>query len=308
MIFEDQLARARGATRASVGTQGGELDFALLVDGLAAEREQGITIDVAYRFFATERRKFIVADTPGHEQYTRNMVTGASTADLAVILIDARKGVLTQTRRHSYLVSLLGIRHVVLAVNKMDLVGYARAALRRRSSPTTAPSPRSIGLADVTAIPMSALRGDNVIAARRAHALVRGPDAASSTWRRSPIDGRGCTARRSACRCSGSTGRISISAASPGTIASGSVAPGDRVRVLPSGRESRVARIVTEDGDLRAGRRRPVGHADARRRDRRHPRRRARRRPTRRPRSPTSSRPRIVWMAEEPMLPGRPTC
>src|SRR5579863_2827594 len=125
MIFEDQLS-ALEADSKKVGTRGGELDFALLVDGLAAEREQGITIDVAYRFFSTDKRKFIVADTPGHEQYTRNMVTGASTADLAVILIDARKGVLTQTRRHSYLVHLLGIRHIVLAVNKMDLVGYSQ--------------------------------------------------------------------------------------------------------------------------------------------------------------------------------------
>ena len=127
MIFEDQLA-ALEADCKRVGTQGQEIDFALLLDGLAAEREQGITIDVAYRFFATEKRKFIVADTPGHEQYTRNMVTGASTADLAVILIDARKGVLTQTRRHSYLAHLIGIRHIVLAVNKMDLVGYDQAA------------------------------------------------------------------------------------------------------------------------------------------------------------------------------------
>ena len=126
MIFEDQLA-ALEADSKRVGTQGGEIDFALLVDGLAAEREQGITIDVAYRFFSTDKRKFIVADTPGHEQYTRNMVTGASTADAAVILIDARKGVLTQTRRHSYLVSLLGIRHVVLAINKMDLVEWSQA-------------------------------------------------------------------------------------------------------------------------------------------------------------------------------------
>ena len=130
MIFEDQLA-ALEADSKKVGTQGGEIDFALLVDGLAAEREQGITIDVAYRFFSTDKRKFIVADTPGHEQYTRNMVTGASTADLAVILIDARKGVLTQTRRHSYLVSLIGIRHVVLAVNKMDLVGWSQDDVRR---------------------------------------------------------------------------------------------------------------------------------------------------------------------------------
>src|SRR5687767_10176823 len=130
MIFEDQLAALEADSR-RIGTQGGELDFALLVDGLAAEREQGITIDVAYRFFSTERRKFIVADTPGHEQYTRNMVTGASTADAAVILIDARKGVLTQTRRHSYIVSLLGIRHVVLAINKMDLVCFAEEVYER---------------------------------------------------------------------------------------------------------------------------------------------------------------------------------
>ena len=130
MIFEDQLATLEADSK-KVGTQGGELDFALLVDGLAAEREQGITIDVAYRFFSTDKRKFIVADTPGHEQYTRNMVTGASTADLAVILIDARKGVLTQTRRHSYLVSLLGIRQVVLAINKMDLMGYSHATFDR---------------------------------------------------------------------------------------------------------------------------------------------------------------------------------
>ena len=135
MIFEDQLA-ALEADSKKVGTQGGELDFALLVDGLAAEREQGITIDVAYRFFSTDKRKFIVADTPGHEQYTRNMVTGASTADLAVILVDARKGVLTQTRRHSYLVSLLGIRRIVLAINKMDLVGFSQVDLRAKSSRT----------------------------------------------------------------------------------------------------------------------------------------------------------------------------
>src|SRR5690349_2089559 len=130
MIFEDQLA-ALEADSKRVGTQGQEIDFALLVDGLAAEREQGITIDVAYRFFSTEKRKFIVADTPGHEQYTRNMITGASTADLAIILIGARKGVLTQTRRHSYLAHLIGIRHIVLAVNKMDLVGYAEEVFDR---------------------------------------------------------------------------------------------------------------------------------------------------------------------------------
>src|SRR6187401_3050364 len=162
LVYEDQLA-ALEADSKKVGTQGDALDFALLVDGLAAEREQGITIDVAYRFFSTEKRKFIVADTPGHEQYTRNMVTGASTADLAVILIDARKGVLTQTRRHSYLVSLLGIRHVVVAVNKMDLVGYARDTFQVIADDYLEFASR-IGLSDVTFIPLSALKGDNVVA------------------------------------------------------------------------------------------------------------------------------------------------
>src|SRR5262249_41687478 len=145
----------------TVGTQGGALDFALLVDGLAAEREQGITIDVAYRFFATEKRKFIVADTPGHEQYTRNMVTGASTADLAVILIDARKGVLTQTRRHSFLVSQIGIRRVVLAVNKMDLVGWSESAFAKIVRDYREFAAR-LGIEEVLAIPMSALNGDNI--------------------------------------------------------------------------------------------------------------------------------------------------
>src|SRR5579864_5737438 len=158
MIFDDQLTQLEADSR-RVGTRGGELDFALLVDGLAAEREQGITIDVAYRFFSTERRKFIVADTPGHEQYTRNMVTGASTAELAVILIDARKGVLTQTRRHSFLVSLIGIRHVVLAVNKMDLVGYDQAVFDRIVADYRAFA-AEIGLREILAIPISGLKGD----------------------------------------------------------------------------------------------------------------------------------------------------
>ena len=161
LLFDDQLAAlARDSKR--VGTRGGELDFALLVDGLAAEREQGITIDVAYRYFSTDKRKFIVADTPGHEQYTRNMVTGASTADLAVILIDARKGVLTQTRRHSFLVHLLGIPRVVLAVNKMDLVGYQRATFEQIHA-DYCDFAAGIGLTNLTAIPLSAAFGDNVL-------------------------------------------------------------------------------------------------------------------------------------------------
>src|SRR5208283_1494183 len=157
----DQLAALEADSR-KLGTQGEGLDFALLLDGLSAEREQGITIDVAYRFFATDRRKYIVADTPGHEQYTRNMVTGASTADAAVLIVDARKGALTQTRRHSYIVALLGIRHVIVAVNKMDLIDYAESAFRAIVSELSAFATR-IGLADVTFTPVSALRGDNIV-------------------------------------------------------------------------------------------------------------------------------------------------
>src|SRR5215472_17245363 len=160
LLFEDQLAALEADSR-RVGTQGDELDFALLLDGLAAEREQGITIDVAYRFFSTDTRKYIVADTPGHEQYTRNMVTGASTADCALILLDARKGVLTQTRRHSYLVHLLGIRHVAVAVNKMDLVEYSEERFREIERQYGAFA-EQLGLEEFTLIPVSALRGDNV--------------------------------------------------------------------------------------------------------------------------------------------------
>src|SRR3990170_3957416 len=158
LLFEDQLSSLEADSR-KFGTQGEDIDFALLVDGLAAEREQGITIDVAYRFFATEKRKFIVADTPGHEQYTRNMVTGASTADLAIILIDARKGVLTQTRRHSYLAHLIGIRNIVLAVNKMDLVGYDQAVFDKIVADYAAFA-QSIGISAFTPIPISGFKGD----------------------------------------------------------------------------------------------------------------------------------------------------
>src|SRR2546425_6238936 len=161
MLFEDQLAALEADSR-KVGTRGGDIDYALLLDGLAAEREQGITIDVAYRFFSTDRRKFIVADTPGHEQYTRNMVTGASTADCAVILVDARKGLLVQTRRHSYLVSLLGIRHVALAVNKLDLVDWSEERFREIEAEYREFAAQ-IGLEDITCIPLSGLRGDNVV-------------------------------------------------------------------------------------------------------------------------------------------------
>ncbi|CAI8710701.1 sulfate adenylyltransferase subunit CysN [Pseudomonas sp. IT-P218] len=247
MLFEDQM-EALEADSKKDGTQGGELDFALLVDGLAAEREQGITIDVAYRFFSTELRKFIVADTPGHEQYTRNMVTGASTADVAVVMIDARRGVLTQSRRHSYLASLIGIRKVVLAVNKMDLMDYSEKVFNAIVDDYRAFA-KQINLQDVTAIPMSALRGENITEQSEHMPWYRGTtlmgyletveiDEAHQQklafrmpvqWVNRPnLDFRGFT----------------------GTIASGMIRPGDRVRVLPAGQESRISRIVTLDGDL----------------------------------------------------------
>jgi bifunctional enzyme CysN/CysC len=248
LIFDDQLTQLAADSR-RVGTRGGELDFALLVDGLAAEREQGITIDVAYRFFSTERRKFIVADTPGHEQYTRNMVTGASTADLAVILVDARKGVLVQTRRHSFLVHLIGIPRVVLAVNKMDLVGYSRATFEAIVAEYRAFAAR-LGLTDITPIPLSAVHGDNVIAPSDQMPWYTGPallrhletvevDAALA---RQPFRLPVQWVNRPSAEFRGFTG----------LIASGSIRPGDRLRVLPSGRETRIARIVTADGDLTA--------------------------------------------------------
>lgn len=301
MIFEDQLA-ALEADSKKVGTQGGDLDFALLVDGLAAEREQGITIDVAYRFFSTDRRKFIVADTPGHEQYTRNMVTGASTADVAIILIDARKGVLTQTRRHSYIVSLLGIRHVVLAINKMDLVDFSKQTYDTIVAEYRDFAER-IGLQSIVPIPLAALKGDNMLELS-AHTpwysgptlmgylesveieddLQRKPFRLPVQWVNRPNqDFRGFA----------------------GTIASGVIRKGDTIRTLPSGRQSRVARIVTHDGDLElavAGQSitltltdeidvsrgdvltaaaAPAGVAD-------------------------QFQATIIWMHDEPMLPGRP--
>jgi bifunctional enzyme CysN/CysC len=247
MIFEDQLAALESDSK-KVGTQGQDIDFALLVDGLAAEREQGITIDVAYRFFNTEKRKFIVADCPGHEQYTRNMITGASTADLAVILIDARKGVLVQTRRHSYLCHLIGIRNIVLAVNKMDLVDYDQATFDTIVAEYREFA-QSIGIASFAAIPISGFKGDNITTCSVNTPWYTGPtlidhletvevlsslDAAKPLrmpvqWVNRPnLDFRGFS----------------------GLIATGSVKPGDAVRVLPSGKTSTVSSIVTLDGDL----------------------------------------------------------
>ena len=247
MIFEDQLAALESDSKRH-GTQGEQIDFALLVDGLAAEREQGITIDVAYRFFATEKRKFIVADTPGHEQYTRNMITGASTADLAVILIDARKGVLTQTRRHSYLAHLIGVRHLVLAVNKMDLIGYDQAKYEAIVEDYRKFAD-SIGIKSFTPMPISGFKGDNITSKSANTPWYQGPtlmaylesveldvtaDQAKPfrlpvQWVNRPnLDFRGFS----------------------GQVASGVVRPGDAIRVLPSGKTSTVTRIVTLDGDL----------------------------------------------------------
>ncbi len=246
LIFEDQLAAVTADSK-KVGTQGGEIDLALLVDGLQAEREQGITIDVAYRFFSTDRRKFIVADTPGHEQYTRNMATGASSAELAIILIDARKGILTQTRRHSFIVSLLGIRHVILAVNKMDLVNWDSGTFEAISE-AYREFAHGLDLHNVACIPVSALTGDNVFDSSSNMPWYQGPtllevletvdvstDIAERAFRmpvqwvnRPNLDFRGIS----------------------GTIASGAVRPGDRVMACPSERTSTVSRIVTFDGDL----------------------------------------------------------
>jgi bifunctional enzyme CysN/CysC len=300
MIFEDQLA-ALEADSKRVGTQGQNIDFALLVDGLAAEREQGITIDVAYRFFSTDRRKFIVADTPGHEQYTRNMITGASTADLAVILIDARRGVLTQTKRHSYLVSLIGIRNVVLAINKMDLVNYNKDVFDRILGDYTAFASQ-LAIERVVPIPMSALAGDNITEPSGNTPWYRGPtlmqhletvDVSKASreapfrlpvqWVNRPnLDFRGFS----------------------GMIASGMVAPGDAVKIMPAATQSRVASVVIDGnlpyatagqsvtitledevdcsrGDVICAAEQPAEVSD-------------------------QFEVTLVWMSDEPMLPGRP--
>ena len=301
MLFEDQLD-ALEADSKRVGTQGGDLDFALLLDGLSAEREQGITIDVAYRYFSTDRRKFIVADTPGHEQYTRNMVTGASTADCAVILVDARKGLLTQTRRHSYLVSLLGIRHVAVAVNKMDLVDYSEERFREIEADYAA-LPESIRAEHTVFVPVSGLRGDNVIERGENLRWYDGPtllgyledvEIDEGRLQRMPFrfpvqwvnrpdeDFRGFA----------------------GTIAGGSLAPGDRIVALPSGRDSVVDRIVAFGGDLESA---SAGQSvtltlkdeiDISRGD-------VLAKVDERPGIADQFSVTVVWMADEPMLPGR---
>ena len=247
VLFEDQLQQIEADSK-KFGTQGGEMDFALLVDGLAAEREQGITIDVAYRYFNTDQRKFIVADTPGHEQYTRNMITGASTADAAILLVDARNGIQTQTRRHAYLTSITGIKNIVLAVNKMDLVGYSEQAYNNIVDEFESFASQ-IGIEQVTAIPMSALHGDNIIEPSQQMQWFHGTTLLSYLetvkidgevaldapfrfpvqWVNRPnLDFRGFA----------------------GTIASGVISTGDSIRVQPSGKTSTIDRIVTYDGDI----------------------------------------------------------
>ncbi|MDP9065399.1 MAG: sulfate adenylyltransferase subunit CysN [Pseudomonadota bacterium] len=302
MIFEDQL-EALKADSQRVGTQGQNIDFALLVDGLAAEREQGITIDVAYRFFSTEKRKFIVADTPGHEQYTRNMVTGASTAELAVILIDARKGVLTQTRRHSYLAHLIGIQNIVLAVNKMDLIGYAQSGYDAIVEDYRSFA-ASIGITKLVEIPISGLAGDNITHRSTNMAWYEGPTLLQHLetveldesinqampfrmpvqWVNRPnLDFRGFA----------------------GLIAGGKVRRGDAVRVLPSGRTTTISRIATLEGDLEeavagqsitlcfkdeidCSRGDVIAQADDP------------------PQAADQFEATLIWMGDEPMLPGRP--
>nr|MBO2467639.1 adenylyl-sulfate kinase [Xanthomonadaceae bacterium] len=300
-VPEDQLAALRADSRRH-GTQGGRIDYALLLDGLSAEREQGITIDVAYRYFDTERRKFIVADCPGHEQYTRNMATGASTADLAVVLVDARKGLLPQTRRHSYIVSLLGIGHVVLAVNKMDLVGYDQATFEAIATGYRALAAQ-LGIPHVQAIPLSALEGDNLLA--------RSPN---TPW----YDGPALLEHLESVEAGGAADdgplRLPVQWVNrphqdfrgfAGTIAAGSVAPGDEVVVLPSGRRSRVAAVLGPDGPLpraRAGQavtltladEIDVGRGDviAAAGDP--------------PQVADQFAAHVLWMGEAPLLPGRP--
>ena len=301
LIFEDHLTALEAESK-KMGTQGEELDLALLVDGLAAEREQGITIDVAYRFFSTEKRKFIVADTPGHEQYTRNMATGASTADLAIMMIDARKGVLTQTKRHSFIISMLGVKHVVLAINKMDLVDYSQKVFNEIDEAYRAFA-APLGLKHIVAIPMSALRGDNIITASNMTDWYQGPTLMQHLetvqveaeeqakpfrmpvqWVNRPnLDFRGFS----------------------GEIVSGRIRPGDKIKALPSARESQVAKIVTYDGELPeacAGQSVTLtltDEIDISRGDM-----------IAAAASPSAVadqfETRILWMSDQPMLPGRP--
>ena len=245
-LFEDQLSALEADSRRH-GTQGERIDYALLLDGLAAEREQGITIDVAYRYFDTDKRKFIVADCPGHEQYTRNMATGASTADLAVVLVDARKGLLAQTRRHSYIVSLLGISQVVLAVNKMDLVGYDQAVFEAIVQGYRALAAQ-LGIGQVQAIPLSALEGDNLLKASPNTPWYNGPALLEHLETVQVDSGEAACGLRLPVQWVNRPNQDFRGFA--GTIAAGEVAPGDEVVVLPSARRSTVARVLGPDGEV----------------------------------------------------------
>ena len=300
-IFDDQLEALEHDSKRH-GTQGKKIDFALLVDGLSAEREQGITIDVAYRFFSSEKRKFIVADTPGHEQYTRNMVTGASTADLAVLLVDARKGVLTQTRRHSYLAKLVGIRRFVLAVNKMDLVDYDEGAFEAIVADYRAFAGRT-GITDWTAIPVSGLNGDNIMRRTDATGWYDGPTLLEHLDT-VPIDATADAQKALRMPVQWVNRPDQNFRGFSGQVASGSLRPGAEVRVLPSGRMTRVDRIVTLDGDLDeavAGQSVTISFADevdcsrgdviAAAADP--------------PEAADQFEATIVWMADEELLPGR---
>ena len=300
-IFDDQLAALETDSK-QVGTQGADIDFALLVDGLSAEREQGITIDVAYRYFATEARKYIVADTPGHEQYTRNMATGASTADLAIILIDARKGVLTQTRRHSFIISQLKVENVIVAINKMDLVDFSQATFEAIVADYSAFA-GEIGLGDVQFVPISALGGDNIFTASATTAWYSGPPL-MALLEATPAD----TANPDA------PFRFPVQMVNrpssdfrgfAGTIASGCVATGDKVIALPSGTTSAVKSIVSYDGDLDEA---VTGQAitlvledeiDISRGD-------YLAQANDRPEVTDQFMAHLLWMSDEPMLPSRP--
>jgi len=246
-IYEDQLSSLHNDSKRH-GTQGEKLDLALLVDGLQAEREQGITIDVAYRYFSTEKRKFIIADTPGHEQYTRNMATGASTCDLAILLIDARKGVLDQTRRHSFIATLLGIRHLVVAVNKMDLVDYSESVFEEFKANYLDFAQQLPTDLDIKFVPLSALEGDNVATPSEKMSWYTGPTLLDVLETVNIINIREQQPMRFPVQY---VNRPNLDFRGyAGTLASGSVRVGQKVKVLPSGVEATVARIVTFDGDL----------------------------------------------------------
>jgi bifunctional enzyme CysN/CysC len=301
MIYEDQLAAVKRDSE-KVGTTGaGEIDLALLTDGLKAEREQGITIDVAYRYFSTDRRKFIIADTPGHEQYTRNMATGASTCQLAIILIDARHGVQTQTRRHSFIVSLLGIRHVVVAINKMDLVGFSREVFEKIKDEYTG-FVAKLGLPDITFIPMSALKGDNVAARSDAMPWHHGPALLDHLETVHIASDRNLTDLRFPVQY---VLRPNLDFRGfAGTVAAGIVRKGDEVVVLPSGKRSRVKSIVTYDGELdeafapQAVTVTLTDEVDVSRGD-------MLVHPDNTPHVSSQIEAMVVWMAEQPLVPGK---